>query len=31
MDHCKCDRKAAVKALKESEGDTVSAILKLSS
>jgi nascent polypeptide-associated complex subunit alpha len=31
MDHCKCDRKKAVLALKETNGDTVSAILKISS
>lgn len=32
MDHCKCDRSAAVKALKASENfDTVQAILQLTS
>ena len=30
MDHCKCTRVEAVKALKESDGDSVNAILKLS-
>ena len=29
MDHCACDRKAAVNALKESGNDTVNAILKI--
>jgi nascent polypeptide-associated complex subunit alpha len=30
MEHCKCDRKAAVKALRHSNGDTVNAIMQLS-
>lgn len=30
MEHCNCDRKKAVQALKETNGDAVSAILKIS-
>jgi len=30
MDHCKCDKVTAIKALRECDGDSVNAIIKLS-